>query len=177
MKKEIILSWANRLINSGNVVLVTSSYKDKQNILTVAWHTPLSHKPPLVGLALSKKHLSSELIKKGEEFIINIPSRRLFQQVLYCGSVSGREKDKFKEACLTAQKAKRLTRTVKILECIGYLECYLRDIKEIGDHFFFIGEVIYAEVEDYLFEETWKEEAELIYHLGGKNFGTLKALG
>ena len=33
MKKEVPLAKANRLINSGQVILVTSSYKDKQILL------------------------------------------------------------------------------------------------------------------------------------------------
>ena len=171
MKKEVPLAKANRLINSGQVILVTSSYKDKANIITLAWNTPLSHKPPLVGISVAKTHLSSELIIKSEEFIVNVPPVELLKQTIYCGTHSGREIDKFKEADLTAGRAKRLIKTPLIEECIGSLECYLRDVKEVGDHNLFIGEVICAQVEEDFFDEVWKtDKVKLIYHLGGKFF-------
>lgn len=171
MKLEIPLSKANRIINSGQVVLVSSCYKDKSNIITLAWNMPLSHKPPLLGISIAKTHLSAELIKKSEEFIINVPDFDLLDKVIYCGTHSGRDVDKFKETKLTLQKAKHLIKTPQIGECIGHLECYLRDIKEAGDHFLFMGEVIYASAGDDLFDETWNvDKIKLIYHLGGKFF-------
>ncbi len=172
MKEEISLSRVNRLINSGNVILVTSSYKDRSNIITLAWHSPISIKPPVIGISVAKTHFSSELILKGEEFIINIPDWSLLDKVIYCGKHSGRDVDKFKEAKLTKEKANRLIRTPKIFECIGSIECILRDYKEIGDHYLFIGEPIYVEAESELFkQDIWDtSKADLIYHLGSNFF-------
>lgn len=171
MKKEIPLTKANRLINSGQVVLVSSRYKDKANIITLAWNMPLSHKPTLLGISVAKTHLSSELITKSEEFIVNIPPVGLLKQVIYCGTHSGRDVDKFSQTHLTPKKASRLIKTPLIEECIGSLECFLRDIKEVGDHNLFIGEIIYAQAEEDLFDEIWKtDKVKLIYHLGGKFF-------
>jgi len=171
MKIEIPLNKASRIINSGQVILATSCYKDKRNIITLAWSTPLSRTPALVGISIAKTHLSAELIRKSEEFIINVPTLDLLDKVMFCGKHSGREVDKFSEAKLTARKAERLTKAPLIAECIGHLECYLRDVKEAGDHFLFIGEVIYASAEENLFDEVWDvNKVKLIYHLGGKIF-------
>jgi len=171
MKIEIPKSKVSRLINSGGVILVTSAYKDKNNIITLAWHTPISRDPALLGIAVAKSHLSYELIKKSEEFIINIPSLDLLKQVVFCGKISGNKVDKFKESKLTAEKASRLIKTPQIKECIGHIECYLRDIKDIGDHGLFIGEAIYASAEEGLFDETWQiDKTRLIFHLGGTLF-------
>lgn len=171
MKIDIPLNKANRLINSGQVVLVSSAYKDKLNIITLAWNMPLSHKPPLLGISVAKTHLSSELIEKAEEFIVNVPSLDILDKVIYCGRHSGRDVDKFREAGLTPKKANRLTLTPLVGECIGHLECYLRDIKEVGDHNLFLGEVICASAEEDLFLDTWQvDKVKLIYHLGGRFF-------
>jgi flavin reductase (DIM6/NTAB) family NADH-FMN oxidoreductase RutF len=173
MKKEVPKEKANRIINSGQVILVTCAHKDKTNIITLAWNSPLSHKPALLGISVAKTHLSAELIKASEEFIVNVPDLDLLQSVVYCGSHSGREVDKFQESGLTAQKANRLIKAPLIKECIGHLECYLADVKEAGDHFLFIGEVIYACAEDKLFADTWQvDKVKLIFHLGGKFFTT-----
>lgn len=171
MKIEIPLNKATRLINSGQVVLVSSCYKDKPNIITLAWNMPLNQKPPLLGISVAKTHLSGELIRRSEEFIVNIPAIDLLDKVVFCGTHSGRDRDKFKEAKLTPTKANRLIKTPLIAECIGHLECYLRDIKELGDHILFIGEIIYTSAESDLFKETWQvDRIKLIYHLGGKFF-------
>lgn len=173
MKIEIPKDKANRIINAGEIILVSCSYKDKTNIITLAWNTPLSHKLPLLGISIARTHLSAELIRKSEEFIVNVPSFDLLKSVVYCGMHSGREVDKFKETQLTPQKANRLVNTPLIKECIGHLECYLRDVKEVGDHFLFIGEVIYACVEEDFFKETWQvDKVKLIFHLGGRFFTT-----
>lgn len=171
MKKEVPLLRANRLINSGNIVLVTSAYKDKSNIVTLAWHSPVSYNPPILGILVAKEHFSSELILKSEEYIINIPEWSILDKVIWCGKYSGRDVDKFKETKLTPQKAKRLVKTPVIAECIGSIECYLRDYKEVGDHYLFLGESIYAEAESEFFKnDIWDtKKVELIYHLG-KNF-------
>jgi flavin reductase (DIM6/NTAB) family NADH-FMN oxidoreductase RutF len=171
MKVEVPKSQATRLINPGGVILVSSCYKDKSNIITLAWHTPISKDPPLVGIAIAKSHLSYELIKKSEEFIINIPQADLLKQAIVCGSVSGEKVDKFKESGLSSEKADKLIKTPRIRECIGHIECYLRDVKDIGDHGFFIGEIISASAEQGLFLETWQvDKVRLLFHLGGKFF-------
>jgi len=172
MKIEINKQNASRLINCGPVVLVTSSYKDKTNITTCAWSMPLSKAPALLAVALAKKHFSSELIKASSQFIVNIPEFKLLDKVMFCGSVSGRDIDKFKEAKLTIGKAHSLMEAPKIAECVASLECSLVDIKEMGDHYLFAGEIIYAEAEDGLFVNNFWDtnKVELIFHLGSNFF-------
>jgi flavin reductase (DIM6/NTAB) family NADH-FMN oxidoreductase RutF len=60
----------------------------------------------------------------------------------------------------------------KIKECIGSLECSLLDINEIGDHYLFIGEVVYADAEKkYFVDDFWDtHKVKLIFHLGGRFF-------
>ncbi|MBM3252614.1 MAG: flavin reductase family protein [Candidatus Omnitrophica bacterium] len=171
MKQEVALNKANRLINSGQVILVSCCYKDKTNIITLAWNSPFSHNPPLLGISIAKTHLSCDLIEKSGEFVVNVPSLELLEKVVFCGTHHGYDVDKFKEASLTPTKAKCLIRTPLIDECIGHLECLVRDIRDVGDHVLFVGEPIYASAQDSLFNETWNiEKVKLIYHLGANNF-------
>jgi len=172
MKKEISKVQSSRLLNPGMVILVTASYKDKSTITPCAWHLPLSKKPPSLGVALAKGHFSSELIRKSEEFIVNIPGWNLLDKLVSCGKCSGREVDKFKEAKLSAARAHSLIKTPIIDECIGYIECSLFDIKEVGDHFLFFGEIIHAQADqDYFSGGFWDtKKCDLIFHLGAKFF-------
>lgn len=173
MKVEIPLEKANRIINSGQVILVSSAFEKTANIITLAWNTPLAHKPPLMAISLTKKRFSYDLIKKSGEFIVNVPSIDLFDEMYYCGTHSGRHVDKFKETNLTAEKPDRLAQAPAIKECIGRLECRLNYERKVGDHVLVIGDIVYACAEKGLFDEKWKvDKVKLVYHLGDKFFTT-----
>lgn len=172
MKVKIANDKATRLINCGELIVVTAAHKDKATATTCAWHLPLSRKPPLVGVALSKKHFSSELIKESKEFIINIPDWSLLDKVIMWGSFSGRERNKFKEANIEPQRANILRNAPRINECVGSIECSLHKVNEIGDHYLFCGEIVYAEaVQDCFLNDFWDTaKVDLIFHLGSKFF-------
>ena len=171
MKKEVALKRSNRLINGGAVILVSSCYKGKSNIITLAWSSPLSHSPALLCIAIAKTHLSCDLIKKSKEFVVNVPPLDLLDKVVYCGTNHGHDIDKFKKSGLTQAKANRLVSTPLINECIGHIECMVRDAKEVGDHVVFIGEPIFASADELYFNEIWDvDKVKLIYHLGAENF-------
>ena len=172
MKKNVDISKASRLINCGMVILVSCAYKDKKNITTCAWHMPISKTPPIVAVALAKKHFSSELIRKSAEFVVNIPEWNLLDKVMTCGRLTGFKADKFKEAGLSPGEVLSLKKAPLISECAGAIECALSDIKDIGDHYVFFGQVISAWAEEEKFShDFWNTgKAEFIFHLGSKYF-------
>ena len=107
MKVEIPLDRANRLINHGGVVLVTTSHKGRANVMPAAWAVPLSKAPPLVGLALSTRHFTHELIQHSQQFALNVPGLPLAESVVRLGSVSGwNVDDKFDLVELTLAEAR-----------------------------------------------------------------------
>lgn len=173
MKTEVPISKANRLINSGNLILVTSVAGGfNPNIITIAWHMPTSHLPMLVCISCANKHHSKRLISESGEFAVNIPTIDLLSEVVLCGTKSGRDIDKFKEAKFTQQPAQKIKPPL-IKECIGHIECKVINTVPSGDHTIFIGEVIAAQAQQDIFDECWKvddKKAKLIYHLGGKFF-------
>jgi len=176
MKKvPVPVARANRLINYGPVVLVSSHLKGKDNIVTIAWNTPLSHSPMLVGVSISHENYSNQMIKEAKEFVINIPGANLTQKVLDCGSVSGEEVDKFKKFKLTKVPGAKVKAPL-IDECLGHLECKVKEMIEVGDHTFFIGEVVAAScVEGFLTKDYTADikKFKTLHHLGGERFGSL----
>jgi len=173
MRRKVEKKFFTRLINCGEVVVISCGYKDKSNLTTCAWCIPISKNPPIIAISLAEKHFSAELIKKSEEFIINICDWSLLDKVVKCGSLSGwNVEDKFKEVGLKKERAYYLTKAFRIKEAIAHLECYLRDYKKVGDHYLFLGEVIYAEAESDFFENNfWNtKKVNLIFHLGSKYF-------
>jgi flavin reductase (DIM6/NTAB) family NADH-FMN oxidoreductase RutF len=170
--KIIPITNANRLINHGPTVLITSRRGDKMNVMTAAWQMPVSFKPVLVAVSIGQERFSHELILQSREFVINIPHIRMLKEVLCCGTQTGREIDKFKVCKLTPVKAQKVKAPL-IEECLGNIECNLHSIHEAGDHTIFIGEVVAASVKEGIFDGYLKvdlDQAKTLHHLGGKVF-------
>jgi flavin reductase (DIM6/NTAB) family NADH-FMN oxidoreductase RutF len=171
LKVEVPPASAHRLINHGCVVLVTSASGGRTNVMTVAWQTPLSARPPLVGVSIASTHLTHELIESGGEFVVNVPGAELLPRVHLCGSISGREGDKFRKAGLTPGPARKV-RPPLIEECLAHLECVVVARHRAGDHTFFVGEVVAAAAREGLFSTYWvdRPEASTLHHLGGSRY-------
>jgi flavin reductase (DIM6/NTAB) family NADH-FMN oxidoreductase RutF len=171
-KKPIPLKRANRLINDGCTILVTSQYGDKESIITLAWQMPVSASPPMAAISVGPSRYSHDLISQSGQFVINVPPFSLLKETIYCGSVSGRDEDKFEGAGLTREPAQIVSAPL-IAECIGHLECKVAQEVTAGDHTLFLGEVVAASAAERLWDEVWqvdKKEARTIHHLGGSFF-------
>jgi len=97
----------------------------------------------------------------------------IVRETLFCGRISGRECDKFKEAPLTPLPAKKVCPPI-IKECVAHLECKLVEKIPTGDHTLFIGEVLTAYVNEGVFTRTFNiKKVKPVYHMGGDNFATI----
>ena len=118
----------------------------KPNIITLAWCGVAASVPPMVSIGIRPSRYSHDLIMASQEFVINIPSRKLARAVDLCGNISGRKTDKFKAAGLTAAAAKKVKAPV-IKECPVNLECQVRKTLTLGTHTHFLAEVVAVQVE------------------------------
>jgi len=176
MKKAVSLSQAHRLINTGPVVLVTSAHEGRHNVMAAAWTTPLCARPPLVSVAINVGHYTHELITASQQFILNVPGEDLLAEVEFCGSRSGRGRDKLAEAGLTLLPAEEVAAPV-IAECLGHIECQLVEAPIFGDHSLFVGQVVAAAAEVELFRRTWllpSGRPRPVHHLGSRYYGALE---
>jgi flavin reductase (DIM6/NTAB) family NADH-FMN oxidoreductase RutF len=151
--------------------LVTcGSIERKANIIAVSFCMPVSKEPPLLACAIGKSTYSSELIHETGEFVVNVPLSKLTREIYYCGTHSGYQVDKFKEAGLTPQPARRLKAPI-IKECVAHLECKVMRAFETGDKNLFVGKVIEA----YADEAAVREGSTTNFAAGGfprKVYGT-----
>lgn len=124
------------------VVLVTSQGVDgKPNVCTISEGGELCNHPPVLGVSITRSHLSNKLIKETCEFVINVPSENLLYQVDVCGCVTGRKVDKFALTGLTLIPS-RVVKVPSIKECPINIECKVKHILNLGDDDLFIGEVV-----------------------------------
>jgi flavin reductase (DIM6/NTAB) family NADH-FMN oxidoreductase RutF len=166
---------ARRLLAGAPVVLVTTRWHGVANVMPVAWNMPLSHDPPLVGIAVHPSRHTYDMLRLSEEFALNVPSSRLMNHVQYLGTVSGRDVQKIELAKLPTFKAQRVE--APLLEgCLAYIECSVEEVLRLGDHHLFVGKVLAAQAEREAFEEAWLlEDADYkpLHYLGGELYAIL----
>lgn len=140
MKKEIDLKEARLRFPVFPVVLVTV----RENIIAIGLIHTFSFDPPMLGIGVHPKRHSYQLLKEIRDFGVNIPTVKLVNEVNICGTVSGRNVNKFKESGLTQMKPK-IIKSVLIEECPVNFECKVtQELSFGGSHNWFVGEVVVA---------------------------------
>ncbi|MEM2604786.1 MAG: flavin reductase family protein [Candidatus Korarchaeum sp.] len=140
--RSLPLSFFHNISYPRNAVLVTSEdFEGKANAMAAAWHSPLSVRPPLYGVAISPKRATYEFIRRSKRFGINFLPFDMLDSLHTCGRVSFREagEGKLRRAKLTPIRGEFGAYVIE--EAYASLECYLVKVVEVGDHDWFIGEV------------------------------------
>lgn len=153
----------SEITGARQVILVTSRYKDKDDIITLAWHMPTSFEPELYAISIGKTRYSNELIRKGKCFCVNFMPASLKKAIVYCGSVHGNQHDKFSETSLEKVECEKIN-CVRIKQALSWTECELLKTIETGDHTIFIGKVLNSKL---------RAKGKRLYHLGGDEFKEL----
>ena len=162
MKKPLPLSKVYGLLESGPVVLVSTAYKGRNNIMTMSWQTMLDFNPPLVGCVISDRNYTFNILKRTKECVLNIPTLEIAEKAAACGNVSGAKTDKFAAFGLTPKKASAVKAPL-IDECYASLECKLVDARMAGKYNLFILKVVKAWT-------TPEKNPKTLHHRGGGRF-------
>jgi flavin reductase (DIM6/NTAB) family NADH-FMN oxidoreductase RutF len=133
-------------------VMVTSGPPEKPNIITLAWVGTVCSSPPMVGISIRPSRYSHGLVKQYGEFAVNMPTADLAWVTDYCGTVSGREVDKFTATGLTPMPA-NVIGTAVIAESPVNLECQVRQVLSLGTHDLFLGEIVAVRVDEDVLNE------------------------
>lgn len=144
-KKNFPVSDIRRFLEPGPVVLLSSRWRNRNNIMTLGWHMVLGEEPSLVGCYIWDANHSFEMIRGSGECVINIPTVELATRVVGIGNSSGRDLDKFAGFGLTPQPGKKVGAPL-IKECYAGFECRLADSSLIDNYSLFIFEVLHAHV-------------------------------
>ena len=163
------------------VVLVSAADEEgNTNVLTVAWAGTVCSDPPMVSVSIRPERYSYRMIKETGEFVINLTTEELAYATDYCGVVSGRDADKFKNMHLTPVKGD-VVKAPLIKESPVNIECIVKDIKSLGSHDMFIAQVAAVHVDEKYMDTKNKFHLEdahpIVYSHGiymspGKKIGT-----
>ena len=109
-------------LNSG-LLLVSADKEGRPNVMTIGWGSiGVIWGRPMFVVMVRPSRFTYGLIEQSGEFTVNLPPRELAETVAFCGSVSGRDHDKFKERGLTPVAA-RSVKSPLIEECLVHYEC------------------------------------------------------
>ncbi len=126
------------------IVLVTV----ESNIMVAAAFHFYSFEPPSVMVGIKPEKHTFELITKRGEFGINIPTVNQLEKVKICGSISGKNVNKYDKAGLTT-KTGGVIESLLIADCPVNLECkVVHEVEYNGSHRWFIGEIQAVHIKD-----------------------------
>ncbi len=161
------------LLNPVPPVLVCSMDSEgRPNVMTAAWTGTVCSDPVMVSVSIRPERLSYGLIRDSGEFVLSLPTRRMTRAVDFCGVRSGRDVDKFQELGLT-QAPSRTIRTPGIAQCPVNLECRLIEIRPLGTHDLFLGEVTGVNIDPALLDAGGRLDlgrADLLAYVHGEYY-------
>lgn len=161
------------------VALITSGDKENTDISTIAWTGILNSEPMIVYVSIRPSRYTNELIRKNNQFVINLPNARLVKEADYCGTKSGRDVNKFENCGLTKGESSKIN-VPYIEECPINLECEVIDIKSMPSHDVFTAKVVSVNVNEEIINEKGGidySKAELLSYAGNQYFVNNNVVG
>jgi flavin reductase (DIM6/NTAB) family NADH-FMN oxidoreductase RutF len=169
MRIPIDLRRSYKLINHGPTTLVSAAAGGRANVMAAAWVMALDFEPPRVAAVIAADTLTRELVDASGEFVVNVPTRAMVDEVYALGKRSGREVDKFRAYGLRTAPASRVAAPL-VEGCVGWLECRVVPEPEIARRYdLFVAEVVAAWADDEVFVEgEWRfpdDARRTVHHL------------
>jgi flavin reductase (DIM6/NTAB) family NADH-FMN oxidoreductase RutF len=122
-------------------VIVTASSQGRDTAMTAAWHSSISLKPPLYGIAIAPERFTYQLITESREFGINFVPSDKASLAAAIGGTSGQQMDKFERFNIKQERSLKTTAPI-LKDAYAAYECKLVDSKPYGDHIWIVGEIV-----------------------------------
>jgi len=146
------------------LLLVSLDRRGRPNAMTIGWGSIGIYwgVPVFVAPVRSSRYTYGCLENTGD-FTVNVLPRKLADVAAFCGTVSGREHDKFAEARLTAGASVKV-RSPIVEECVLHYECRVLHANDVAPasmaralerrnyprrdyHRFYFGEIVHVRAE------------------------------
>jgi len=154
------LEQAFTYLESGSVLLVTTSDGKKDNVMTISWQMVLDF-TPRIAICSGEWNESFETILRTKQCALCVPAVDMIEKVVGIGTVHASECDKFKHFHLKKQKATKIKAPL-VADCLAALECKLIDY--VKPH----GILVLDGVQ--LWENPLKKERRVIHANGDGTF-------
>ena len=175
--------FATKLIGYGPTIMITAYDEEKQHTtgMTCQWHMPIDENHIMVKMGC--RSYTSKCMRKTNKFVINVPTTKIKEQMIFFGRNSGETIDKFKETnlhleeCSTEGFGKLI-----ISECCCCIELELvKLIEDISDHSYcVVGKVKSTKAKpshfkdgEFKFSKSSPIEELPMHHYGADKFGVI----
>jgi flavin reductase (DIM6/NTAB) family NADH-FMN oxidoreductase RutF len=132
--------------------LISCGTQTGKNIITLAWVGVVNSIPPLVSISIRPSRYSYRMIMETKEFVINLPTSGQVGLVDGCGTLSGKQVDKFDRFGLTPLPGV-LQYAPLIGECPVSMECRVEQSVSLGTHTAFTGLVVAVHADPAVLDE------------------------
>ena len=113
----------HKMLRHGGLLLASADAQGNPNAMTIGWGTVgISWNRPVFCVLVRPATYTYGLIEIANDFTVNVPTPELKNEVLYFGTVSGRDEGKFKAKRLTATPG-RMVKSPIVEECVIHYEC------------------------------------------------------
>ncbi len=175
-KSAFPVSDVRRFLEPGPIVLVSSAWKGRPNIMTMGWHMIMETGPSRIGCYIWTENYSGELITKSKECVINVPTAELAATVVKIGNSCGRDIDKFSSFGLTPVAGTKVSAPL-IAECHSSFECRVVDTSQVKKYSLFVLECVAAHVaKTPAFPQTIHYRGAGLFMIAGKTTAAYKKL-
>ena len=115
-------------------LLLTSAGADgKPNVMTIGWGSPgVIWGRPIFIVYVRPSRFTFHNIQATGEFVVAVPDVAMHDVCMSCGTLSGRDVDKFAENDLTIAPAESV-RAPLIAECVRFYECRVVHVNDLVD--------------------------------------------
>jgi flavin reductase (DIM6/NTAB) family NADH-FMN oxidoreductase RutF len=139
------VSRAFQFLEPGPVILLTTMYRGKINVMTMSWHMVMDFTPQ-IGCVVGPWDYSYAALRATKECVLAVPTVDLISKVVDIGNCSGKDQDKFKIFGLSALPAETVKAPL-IGECLANIECRVVDTNLVDKYNLFILEGVKAWVD------------------------------
>lgn len=172
MIEEYSINQCSNLIRPTLPTLVTSiSSNGEHDIAPMSTVVIASYNPPLFSVAIHPSRKTYKNIKATKEFVVNIPTLDIADQLFKTADKT--IKDKFKETGLTKLKSEKV-KPARIKECIAWIELELHDElwPKDSERSILIGKPVAASVKKGILENGRfiPEKTKIPIHMSGNVF-------
>ncbi|MEM1515125.1 MAG: flavin reductase family protein [Candidatus Bathyarchaeia archaeon] len=160
----------SKLIFPRVVALITTCDKNgTPNVASFSFLMPISFEPKYLAFSVAPERYTFKNLKDVGEFVVNIPGEEMLKEVWICGTISGRNVDKFSLVRLEMEKSLKV-RPPRIRGCLVQLECTIEFMEKFGDHYLIVGRIVQEHVSQTNFKPILHYSGKTFYRIGEKVF-------
>ena len=120
--------------------LLGSRAVERRNLMTINWVTQVSFDPKLIGVGIEKTAVTHELVSEGRVFSLSTIDRE--DRAIVRKFTKPTEWDEAASTLNGFPVHEAATGAPILTQAVAYLDCEVRQAVEVGNHTFFLGEVV-----------------------------------